>query len=206
MSFFTDAEAAWINAGGPSALAPVMAAIASAESTSGTKLYGDDSYSPSGTDPTSFGAWQIHTFDKAGPVNVQPNGQPYDQTQLVSNLDYNAQAAVNIWKSQGLGAWTTYTDGAFAPYLKANSSSTASGYGSDPSGSSTSSTTSGGSSTSTPMTGLFSTSGGTFTPVALSSGVSTLALLAAGAVVLLAIVGIARARANKPGDSSPAPG
>lgn len=111
MSFFTDAEQEWIDAGGPSYLAPVMAAIASAESSSGTNLYGDYENGQ----PTSIGWWQIHNVNWATlGVNEQELLDPAT----------NAWAAVQIWKRQGLGAWTTFTNGAYKKYLSGGSNAT----------------------------------------------------------------------------------
>lgn len=104
MSFFQDAEQEWIDAGGPAYLAPVMAAIASAESGSGTNLYGDYENGQ----PTSIGWWQIH--------NVNWSTLGVNEQELLDPAT-NAWAAVQIWKSQGLGAWTTFTNGAYEKYL-----------------------------------------------------------------------------------------
>jgi hypothetical protein len=86
----------WINAGGSKALAPTMAAIAEAESS------GD----PAAKNPSgATGLWQI-----LGAVN------PADQSALTDPVT-NAREAVLKYKSQGLGAWVTYTDGSYAAYL-----------------------------------------------------------------------------------------
>lgn len=99
MTTFTYAqlEGLWIDAGGAKALAPLMAAIATAES-GGNSL----AKNPSG----ATGVWQI-----LGAVD------PSDQSQL-TNPQINAKEAVLKYKSQGLGAWTTYTSGAYKKYLK----------------------------------------------------------------------------------------
>lgn len=82
-----------------------MAGIAAAESGLGTALVGDNG--------TSFGLWQVHT----------PAWPQYNASSLTNDPNYNAQAAVQIFLSQGLGAWTTYTNGAYKQYL--NGASTA---------------------------------------------------------------------------------
>lgn len=92
---FSQLEAFWVEAGGPSAIAPVMAAIAAAESSFGTNLRGD--YNSKTGQYESFGLWQ---------VNIPAHPQ-FDPQRLVSDPLYNAWAAVQVWKSQGLGAWTT---------------------------------------------------------------------------------------------------
>lgn len=99
---FAQLEALWIEAGGQSTLAPLMAAIALAES-SGV---------PTATNPTddngkqtSWGLWQISTG-----THAEPNPDWADPLE-------NAKLAVAKWKSQGLWAWGTYTSGAYKRYL-----------------------------------------------------------------------------------------
>lgn len=48
------------------------------------------------------GLWQINS-----------SHAQYDPTKLVSDPLYNCQAAFAIYHSQGYGAWTTYTNGAY---------------------------------------------------------------------------------------------
>ena len=98
---FTQLEALWEQAGGAPALAPVMAAIALAESSG----------NPTSTNPTdnggtqtSWGLWQISD----GTHNPPPNW---------SDPAGNAQLAVAKEKSQGLSAWGTYDSGAYLHYL-----------------------------------------------------------------------------------------
>lgn len=99
MTVFTYAqlEGLWIDAGGPKALAPLMAAIAKAESGGNS-----DAENPSG----ATGVWQI-----LGAVYAK------DQADL-KNPQVNAREAVAKYKTQGLGAWTTYTSGAYKKYLQ----------------------------------------------------------------------------------------
>ena len=87
-------EGLWIAQGGPPRLAPIMAAIAMAESGGRS-----NAQNPSG----ASGLWQILG-------NPFP-GNPFDPAT-------NARMAVAKWKSQGLGAWVTYTSGAYQKYLK----------------------------------------------------------------------------------------
>lgn len=99
---FSQLEGYWIAAGGESSLAPLMAAIALAESS------GDpNSVNPTdnGGKQTSWGLWQISlgNHDEPSPEWNQP-------------LE-NAKLAVGKWKSQGLWAWGTYTSGAYKRYL-----------------------------------------------------------------------------------------
>jgi hypothetical protein len=90
-------EELWINAGGSTALAPVMAAIAEAESSGDPTAYNSSGAS---------GLWQI-----LGAVN------PSDQSQLFNPI-VNAKEAVLKYNSQGLGAWVTYTSGAYKQFLQ----------------------------------------------------------------------------------------
>lgn len=88
---YSQLEGLWDQAGGPSNMAALMAAIALAES---------------GGDPTivnsigASGLWQIHP------------GEPGDLNPLT-----NARDAVAKYTSQGLDAWTTYTSGAYKQFL-----------------------------------------------------------------------------------------
>lgn len=99
---FAQLESVWIQAGGSATLAPLMAAIALAESS------GD----PTATNPTdnngtqtSWGLWQISTGN-----HDEPNPDWADPLE-------NAKLAVAKWNSQGLWAWGTYTSGAYKKYL-----------------------------------------------------------------------------------------
>lgn len=88
----------WLDAGGDPKLANTMAAIAMAES--GGKVAAQNA---SG----AAGLWQI-----------LPSAHPqYNVPRLLSDPLYNAQAAVAVEKSQGLGAWATYTSGAYKAFV-----------------------------------------------------------------------------------------
>lgn len=94
----SDLAQLWVQAGGPPAAAPTMAAIAMAESGGST-----GAQNPSG----AAGLWQI-----------LPSAHPqFNVHQLLTDPAYNARAAVSVYNSQGLGAWSTYTNGAFKQYL-----------------------------------------------------------------------------------------
>jgi len=101
MSTYTYAqlEELWENAGGSAALAPVMAAIAMAESSGNPNAYNSSGAS---------GLWQI-----LGAVN------PADQSQLFNPI-VNAREAVLKYQTQGLDAWVTYTNGAYKEFLQGN--------------------------------------------------------------------------------------
>lgn len=95
-------EQLWTQAGGPANVARTMAAIALAESggrVSATHKNADGS--------VDRGLWQINSSHAA-----------YDPARLVSDPLYNARAAVAVYRSQGLGAWTTYSSGAYRQYLQ----------------------------------------------------------------------------------------
>lgn len=94
---YSQLEELWINAGGNRAIAPVMAAIALAESSGRS-----DAFNASG----ASGLWQI-----LGAVNQS------DQNQLFNPI-VNAHEAVLKYQTQGLGAWVTYTSGAYKQFLQ----------------------------------------------------------------------------------------
>lgn len=93
---YAELEGLWINAGGPKSLAPTMAAIAEAESGGCSTAYNSSG---------ATGLWQI-----LGAV------YPKDQASLTDPAT-NAREAVAKYKTQGLGAWVTYTTGAYKAYL-----------------------------------------------------------------------------------------
>jgi transglycosylase-like protein with SLT domain len=85
-------EALWREAGGPAGVAHLMAAIAMAESGGNP-----NAYNPSG----ASGLWQI--------LGLPFPGNPFNPLT-------NARMAVSKYFSQGLGAWVTYTSGAYRAY------------------------------------------------------------------------------------------
>lgn len=98
-------EQLWTSAGGSSKLAPIMAAIAMAESGG----------NPNATNPTdnggrqtSWGLWQI-----SNGTHSQPAPNILDPT-------VNARQAVAKYKAQGLKAWGTYTSGLYKNFLQGN--------------------------------------------------------------------------------------
>lgn len=93
----------WTNAGGDPQVADTMAAIALAES-SGNPAKANTA--PSEGANGSWGLWQING-------DAHPD---YDHQSLL-NAQYNAAAAVAVYRSQGLGAWSTYKSGAYKQYL-----------------------------------------------------------------------------------------
>lgn len=109
---YSQLEALWQQAGGGSHVAPVMAAIALAESGGRVNAKHHDS-----NGSTDYGLWQINS------------SHGYNAHDLVTNPLYNAKAAVSVYHSQGLSAWSTYSSGAYKTYLQSGSSgvSTSSG-------------------------------------------------------------------------------
>lgn len=107
----TQLQQLWVQNGGPAAVAPLMAAIALAES-------GGHPQSVNATDnngtQTSWGLWQIS------------NGTHNQPVANILDPNVNAQAAVAKYRSQGLGAWGTYTSGAYKQYLGGNAATLAS--------------------------------------------------------------------------------
>jgi hypothetical protein len=100
---YAQLEQLWINAGGNKAYAPLMAAIAEAESGGcSTALNPDDN----GGTQTSWGLWQISNGDHSQP-----------SPDILTGAG-NAQAAVAKLASQGLSAWGTYDSGAYKQYLQ----------------------------------------------------------------------------------------
>jgi hypothetical protein len=93
----------WIQAGGPSSWAPVMAAVAMAESGGRNVIQQGKPYGETG-----WGLWQIT------PGNSEPQ---FGVNQALLNPLNNARAAVAKFRSQGPGAWTTYNNGAYRSFL-----------------------------------------------------------------------------------------
>ena len=95
-------ERLWVQAGGAPSMAHLMAAIALAESAGDPQNIG-----PPTSGGRAEGLWQIMWPTNASYV---PGGNPYNPLA-------NAKAAVAILKAQGLGAWETYTNGAYRQYM-----------------------------------------------------------------------------------------
>ena len=102
-------EQLWIEAGGPPNVAQTMAAIALAESGGQVGAKGG----PNSDGTYDYGLWQINT------VNV--NSHHWSVASLLGNPEYNAKAAVAIYKSAGFGAWSTYNSGAYKQFLSQGS-------------------------------------------------------------------------------------
>lgn len=94
-------EALWLHAGGPPKVAKTMAAIALAES--GGRVGAIGGPNPNGT--YDYGLWQINSSHR------------YAKYKLLHDAGYNARAAVAVYHSQGLQAWSTYSSGAYKAFL-----------------------------------------------------------------------------------------
>ncbi len=89
------------NAGFPASTQDDMVAIAMAESSGRLGVV-----SPrNGNGTRDRCAWQVN--DVHG----------YDRSRLVSDPEYCAEAAKDVYDLQGLGAWTVYNTGAYRQYL-----------------------------------------------------------------------------------------
>ena len=115
----------WVTVGtsaGSLPLPVVMVAIAGAESGWDPTARGDY-----GRDPgyglcdgySSWGLWQIHNVHAAYLTQVSGTSSPCGWAAWLFNPAHNAQAAASVWRSQGLTAWTSYTNGAWRQYLPA---------------------------------------------------------------------------------------
>ena len=101
-------------------MAPMMAAIALAESGGNpTALNANDTNGQGGTQ-SSYGLWQISNGTHAAP------------SANWSDPVTNAQLAVQKLSSQGLGAWGTYTSGRYMNYLPTSLTGYAEGIASNP--------------------------------------------------------------------------
>lgn len=95
----------WVNANGDPNVAPTMAAIALAESG------GDASKTNTAATEGPGGSWGLWQID----VTYHPQ---FNSTELL-DANYNAQAAVSVYNSQGFTAWSAYKNGSFARYMNA---------------------------------------------------------------------------------------
>jgi hypothetical protein len=95
---YSGLEGLWDAAGGPKNLAPLMAAIAMAESGGRNVKQAGQPFATTG-----WGLWQI-----------TPGGPQYLDPMT------NAREAVAKYRSQNLGAWTTYTSGAYRQFMHGN--------------------------------------------------------------------------------------
>jgi len=107
---FGQLEQLWTQAGGSPSMAPLMAAIALAESSGNPQAVNPNDTNGRGGTQTSWGLWQIS------------NGTHQQPVSGILNPLTNAQQAVAKLHSQGLTAWGTYDSGAYEQYLPGGSS------------------------------------------------------------------------------------
>lgn len=97
-----------------------MVAIAGSESGYDPTNTGDFGLTdrPQATDgSTSWGLWQINSIHETMLTQYTGSSNPDDWEQWLFVPANNAKAALNIYQSQGLGAWSTYNDGAYLNYM-----------------------------------------------------------------------------------------
>ena len=92
-------------------LAPVMAAIALAESGGRTNAHNPNQ----STGDNSYGLWQINMIDNLGRERRRSYGLKKDED--LWDPATNVRAAKKVHDSQGLNAWTVYRTGAYRQYL-----------------------------------------------------------------------------------------
>lgn len=100
---YAQLEGLWVGAGGSHALAPIMAAIALAESGGRSNAL---NAKDNGGKQSSFGIWQIS------------NGTHSPPSANWANAQENAKLAVAKEKEQGLKAWGTFNSGAYKKFLR----------------------------------------------------------------------------------------
>jgi hypothetical protein len=92
-------------------IAPIMAAIALAESGGRAKAHNPNR----STGDNSYGLWQINMIDRLGTERRRQFGIKSDED--LWDPATNVRAAKQVHASQGLGAWTVYRTGAYRQYL-----------------------------------------------------------------------------------------
>lgn len=108
---FAQLEQLWLANGGQQSLAPVMAAIALAESGGNSASLNNNP----GTGDYSVGLWQINYYGSLFGPRSQTYGAPQ---QLASDPNAQARAAVTLAAGgAGLNNWTTYSHGTYRQYL-----------------------------------------------------------------------------------------
>ena len=96
--------------GVPAEQARILTAIAGAESGYNPKAIGDSG--------TSIGLFQIHIPSHRRELEQWTGSKDVkDWIEWLQNAENNIYAAAQVYKSQGLGAWTTYKTGAYKKYL-----------------------------------------------------------------------------------------
>jgi Lysozyme like domain len=173
---YAQLEGLWIANGGSKAMAPLMAAIALAESGGNPDSNNYTDSNGQGGTQTSWGLWQISNGTHSQPV---PN---------IDNPAVNAQQAVAKYQSQGLSAWGTYTSGAYKAFMSNSTTPDMSAAGA-PAATLDSSTSSPDCAITMPSVDLVVTSVGGGCLVTYSTERALIAGLMMGAAGLLALAG-----------------
>jgi len=66
---------------------------------------------------TSWGPWQIHNVHAAYLTQASGTAAPRGWRTWLADPAHSVQAALYVWREQGLTAWTTYQTGAWRAYL-----------------------------------------------------------------------------------------
>jgi len=110
---------------GDLSLQVVMLAIAGSESGWTVNADGDcglggpscGSCSDESGGATSWGLWQVHNVHSAMLEKFTGSTDPCTWRSWLFDADHNAQAALAIYDEQGLNAWTTWQNGAWAAHV-----------------------------------------------------------------------------------------
>jgi hypothetical protein len=99
-----EAYAALIRQGADQRTATILAAITRPESSGYT---------------AATGHYQGNTYNGLWQIGMGPSySRPYDINRLRSDdIDYQAAAALDVYRAQGFQAWETYTNGSYQKYL-----------------------------------------------------------------------------------------
>jgi len=100
-------------AGIPEDKIPTMVAIALGESGGKTDAHNPDA----STRDNSYGLWQIKMFGDLGPARRKEYG--ISSNEELKDPMTNARAALMVLNSQGLNAWSVYSEGIYKKYLPA---------------------------------------------------------------------------------------
>ena len=99
------------NSGFPEADIPVITAIAMGESGGDTGAHNPNA----STGDNSYGLMQINMLGGMGPERRQAFG--LQKNEDLFDPQKNMDAAFQIYKTQGLGAWGAYTNGSYKDHL-----------------------------------------------------------------------------------------
>ena len=136
---FSQLQQLWTSEGGDASIAPIMAAIALAESGGAMPSQSQVAQAVDGTlPPGSYPGLAYWPNGSAGggpelsigPWQVNFINSPQDAIAYSESPQAAASAAVNRYNAQGLSAWSTYNSGAYLQFLNGGSAATDTGYSS----------------------------------------------------------------------------